>query len=158
MIMPSDENMPAREPAEIRPLEARDLDEWYFDALHAALSSLRSVFQRLRTEDGMTQEAIARRSGVKKSAISRVFRGRTNPTLKTLNAIARGMGCRVEIRFKSLKDLATPNQSFELSSPQWREQEPGTGSSGFMGVLSHSANHVPNVAMFQANRIVLHDT
>jgi DNA-binding XRE family transcriptional regulator len=109
--------------SEATPIPPADLSEYFYDALHGALNSLRVVFHRLHKEDGLTQDMIATRISAPKSVVSRVFRGRTNPTLKTLNAIARGMGCRLQIIFEPLKDLRPPNHHFVL----------GSGKSAYLG-------------------------
>lgn len=49
----------------------------------------------LREELGITQIALARISSVHQSEISRIERGRGNPTVDTLNRLAQAMGRRL---------------------------------------------------------------
>ena len=53
-----------------------------------------------RERAGMTQEELARRSGVSQDNISLFERGGGNPTVRTLERLARGMGTRLQISFK----------------------------------------------------------
>lgn len=50
-----------------------------------------------RIEAGMTQEELAKRSGVRHSTISRIENGNCMPTVKTLKALASGMGKKLVI-------------------------------------------------------------
>lgn len=54
--------------------------------------------ERRREALGMTQEQLARRSGMRQETISRIECGRANPTAGTLDALARALGARLEIR------------------------------------------------------------
>ena len=53
-----------------------------------------------RLKKGLTQKALAERIGTKQSAISRLERGASNPSLSFLKRLAEGLGCRVSIRFE----------------------------------------------------------
>ena len=50
-----------------------------------------------RRERGMTQQALAERVGIRQSVISRIERGGGNPSLKTLERLAQGLGLRIEL-------------------------------------------------------------
>ena len=52
-----------------------------------------------RQNCGMTQADLARKTGMKQNAISRIETGDTNPTLGTLHRLARGMGKRLKVEF-----------------------------------------------------------
>lgn len=52
-----------------------------------------------RSEMGMTQSELARRTGIKQPNISRLERGVCSPTLETLGALARGLGKELDISF-----------------------------------------------------------
>ena len=52
---------------------------------------------RLRERKGMTQEALAKRLGVKASMVSRIEAGRQNLTLESLHRIARALSTRVRV-------------------------------------------------------------
>lgn len=52
-----------------------------------------------RRETGLTQDQLAKASGLDQRVISRIQTGNANPTLKTLSKLAKGFGRRLEIRF-----------------------------------------------------------
>ena len=60
---------------------------------------LRLAIIDARNETGMTQEQLARASGLNQRQISRIQTGDANPTLRTVSKLARGFGKKVEIRF-----------------------------------------------------------
>jgi len=57
---------------------------------------------RIRMERGLTQEALARRIGTTKSAISRLESGRHRPNVDTLERVARAFGKRLTIAFEDV--------------------------------------------------------
>lgn len=61
---------------------------------------LGQALSRARAQAGLTQEKLAERSSIKQEAISRIERGKANPTAKTLETLARAMGKRLEIGFE----------------------------------------------------------
>jgi DNA-binding XRE family transcriptional regulator len=61
---------------------------------------------RIRMERGLTQEALARRIGTTKSAISRLESGRHKPNIDTLERIARAFGKRLTIMFEDVDQSA----------------------------------------------------
>lgn len=52
-----------------------------------------------RLAEGMTQQELASRSGMKASNLCRLENGNGNPSVATLNKIARGLGKRLKISF-----------------------------------------------------------
>ena len=60
---------------------------------------LRLAIIDARNETGMTQEQLAKASGLNQRVISRIQTGNANPTLRTIGKLARGFGKKVEIRF-----------------------------------------------------------
>ena len=52
-----------------------------------------------RSEQGLTQEELAQRCGIKQSNLSRIESGNGNPSLSTLKRIARGLGKVLMIDF-----------------------------------------------------------
>ena len=52
-----------------------------------------------RSELGMSQSELARRTGIKQPNISRLERGVCSPTLETLSALAHGLGKELQINF-----------------------------------------------------------
>lgn len=52
-----------------------------------------------RSEQGLTQEELAERCGMKQTNLSRIERGKTSPTIDTLQRLANGLGKKLELRF-----------------------------------------------------------
>ena len=52
-----------------------------------------------RIDKNMTQEEFANSCGIEQSSLSRIETGRSNPTLETLVALARGMGKKLKLTF-----------------------------------------------------------
>lgn len=52
-----------------------------------------------RQESNMSLADLSRSTGIKPQNLSRIEKGETNPTVKTLARIATGLGKRLEIRF-----------------------------------------------------------
>lgn len=55
---------------------------------------------QLRIEQKLTQEELAKRTGIKQSNISRLESGSYNPSLQFLKKIAKGFGKELSISFK----------------------------------------------------------
>jgi transcriptional regulator with XRE-family HTH domain len=56
---------------------------------------------KARSEQGLTQEALAERTGIARCNISRLESGTYNPSLDFLNRIAHGLGMEVHIEFRA---------------------------------------------------------
>ncbi len=52
-----------------------------------------------REKHGFTQKKLAQHAGLKQQEISRLERGNSNTTIKTLMKVAHGMGKRITIKF-----------------------------------------------------------
>ena len=52
-----------------------------------------------RSEQGLTQKELAERCGMKQTNLSRIERGKTSPTIDTLQRLANGLGKKLELRF-----------------------------------------------------------
>src|SRR5258705_13997061 len=62
---------------------------------------LASALQKARKSRGLSLAAVARRSGIDKAALSRIENGRNiNPTIGTLETIARAVGARLDFRLE----------------------------------------------------------
>ena len=57
---------------------------------------------RARKEAGMTQDALASASGVSRITIARIEQAHINPSFRTLEALAHGMGRRLTIGFEPM--------------------------------------------------------
>lgn len=60
---------------------------------------MRCAIIEARIETGMTQKQLAEATGMNQRSISRIEMGNTNPTLKTLDRLARGFGKKLQIKF-----------------------------------------------------------
>ena len=90
--------------------------------LRAESDVARGIY-RLRTEAGLTQQALAKRIGTTTSVISRLEDADyTGHSLAMLRRIAATLGRRVEIRFPALKGETSPDRR--------RTASPGTPASG----------------------------
>mgnify|MGYP000960402457 CR=1 FL=1 len=54
----------------------------------------------IRTEEKLTQQELADRTGIKRANISRLESGNCNPSLELLQKIAEGLGKELHIEFK----------------------------------------------------------
>ncbi len=61
---------------------------------------LMKEFVTLRKQAGVTQEELARRTGISRPNIARMENGSYNPTVEMLVRLAAGIGKRIDIRFK----------------------------------------------------------
>lgn len=62
----------------------------------------RDVMRRIveaRIEEGLTQQELAKRCGMRPSNLCRLESGNGNPSVATLDKIARGLGRKLDIRF-----------------------------------------------------------
>lgn len=55
------------------------------------------AISQAREQAHLTQEQLAERSGLSRNTIIRIERGNTNPSMKTLDRIARAMGKQVHL-------------------------------------------------------------
>ena len=59
--------------------------------------TLREKLARLKTENGLTTEALSVKSGVPRGTLNKILNGETrNPTIATLAALAEALGCPLE--------------------------------------------------------------
>lgn len=61
-------------------------------------------FKSLRHAAGMSQEAFADKCGFAKSYMSRIERGRANPSLDAIEVLADGLGVEVKELFETSSD------------------------------------------------------
>jgi len=73
-----------------------------YDSLESEYEIIRSLV-KIRQEQNITQEQLAKRTGIKRSNISRLERGTGNPTLLTLKKLAEAMNKKLEVRFVDKK-------------------------------------------------------
>jgi len=58
--------------------------------------------QELREKRHWTQKQLAARAGMKQHAVSRIEKGEISLTLRTVQRVAKALGCAVEVDFKPL--------------------------------------------------------
>ncbi len=56
----------------------------------------------LRTTSGITQKELSERTGITQGDISKLENGHANPSLKTLQILAKGMNMKLKVEFVSL--------------------------------------------------------
>ena len=74
--------------------------EW--DALQPELTIAQAMIDA-RKESGLTQKQLSERTGIAPADISKLERGNANPSLRTLQRLAAGMGMNVKIEFVTNK-------------------------------------------------------
>ena len=73
-----------------------------FKAEYEALEPEFAIIQAridARKSTGMTQEQLAQRTGIAQADISKLENGNANPSLKTMQRLASGMGMRLKVEF-----------------------------------------------------------
>ncbi|MDR1800361.1 MAG: helix-turn-helix transcriptional regulator [Lachnospiraceae bacterium] len=70
-----------------------------FEALRPHYEVVSQII-KARCELGLTQEALAERTGIQRCNISRLESGTYNPSLDFLSRIARGLGMEVHVEFR----------------------------------------------------------
>lgn len=65
--------------------------------------ALARAVRRLRREKGWTQDDLAAKVGIEQAAVSLIENARANPTLETLEVLAKSLG----VRFVDLFDVRT---------------------------------------------------
>ena len=72
------------------------------DALQPELTIAQAMIDA-RKESGLTQKQLSERTGIAQADISKLERGNANPSLRTLQRLAAGMGMNVRIEFVANK-------------------------------------------------------
>lgn len=71
-----------------------------YDALRPYYEVVSQII-RARSEQGLTQEDLAARTGLQRSNISRLESGDYNPSIELLNRVAKGLGMELHVEFRS---------------------------------------------------------
>lgn len=69
-----------------------------YDALEAEFSIIQAMLDA-RKASGLTQRDLADRTGIAQADISRLENGNANPSLRTLQRLADGMGMKLKLEF-----------------------------------------------------------
>ena len=69
-----------------------------YDSLAPEFAIIQAMIDA-RKASGMTQKQLADKTGIAQADISKLERGNANPSLRTLQRLAAGMGMQVKIEF-----------------------------------------------------------
>lgn len=69
-----------------------------YDALEPEFQLILAMLE-LRSEQNLSQQDLADRTGINRSDISKIEHGNANPSLKTIKRLANAMGKQVKISF-----------------------------------------------------------
>lgn len=72
-----------------------------YDALEPEFSIMQAMIDA-RKSSGMTQKQLSEKTGIAQADISKLESGSANPSLRTLQRLAAGMGMRIKIEFQPL--------------------------------------------------------
>lgn len=87
---------------------SEQLDDPEFKAEYEALQPEHAIIQAFidaRQNVGVTQKELARRTGIAQSDISKLENGNANPSIKTLQRLATGLGMTLHVEFLPKKIL-----------------------------------------------------
>lgn len=73
-----------------------------YEALEPEFSIMQAMIDA-RKSSGMTQKQLSEKTGIAQADISKLESGSANPSLRTLQRLAAGMGMRIKIEFQPLK-------------------------------------------------------
>ena len=80
----------------------KQMENTEFRAEYEALEPEFSIMQAMidaRKASGLTQKQLSERTGIAQADISKLESGNANPSLKTLQRLAAGMGMKVKVEF-----------------------------------------------------------
>ena len=70
-----------------------------YDALEPEFSIMQAMIDS-RKSSGLTQKQLTEKTGIAQADISKLESGSANPSLRTLQRLAAGMGMRIKIEFQ----------------------------------------------------------
>ena len=70
-----------------------------YDALEPEFAIIQAMIDA-RKSSGLTQKQLSERTGIAQADISKLESGSANPSLRTLQRLAAGMGMRIKIEFQ----------------------------------------------------------
>lgn len=74
-------------------------EEW--EALEPEFSVMQAMIDA-RKSAGLTQKQLSKKTGITQADISKLESGNANPSLRTLQRLASGMGMKVKIEFQPI--------------------------------------------------------
>ncbi len=69
-----------------------------YDALEPEFAIIQAMIDA-RKETGLTQKELSERTGIAQGDISKLENGNANPSLRTLQRLAEGMGMKLKVEF-----------------------------------------------------------
>lgn len=69
-----------------------------YDALEPEFTIIQAMINA-RKESGLTQQQLSDRTGITQADISRLESGNANPSLRTLQRLAEGLGMKLRVEF-----------------------------------------------------------
>lgn len=72
-----------------------------YDALEPEFAIIQAIIDA-RKASGLTQKQLAEKTGIAQADISKLEHGNANPSLKTLQRLAAGMGMKLKIEFQTI--------------------------------------------------------
>jgi len=115
-----------------------ELREAYEDLAPAYLVARELVAARSRLR--ISQGEVAKRAGTTQAVVSRIERMETIPNLRTVHAIARALGCRLDLRF-----VPEDSSQGEDSDAATTRSEPGL-TEGVANLVASNAGFTARVA------------
>jgi plasmid maintenance system antidote protein VapI len=91
---------------EVRRIPEDELDELWFAFRQETFGKLQSAYR----ESGFQSQDVAHRIGKDPASVSRCLRGKENITLRTMHALARGMGCRLRVEVDRISEIQRVNR------------------------------------------------
>src|SRR3712207_8525832 len=120
-------DMEPRRPAAQRPVDSNISDFYsnFMDDLADIGAHLAARLRGLRTDRGLSLDALAERAGVSRSMISLVERGESSPTAAVLNRLATGLGVTLASLFAEEPSAGSSPLSRRADQRAWRDPESG---------------------------------
>ena len=75
-----------------------------YDALEPEFAIIQAMIDP-RKSSGLTQKQLSERTGIAQADISKLESGNANPSLKTLQRLAAGMGMKIKIEFQPIAQI-----------------------------------------------------
>ena len=75
-----------------------------YEAIQPEMDVIRAIVNA-RTSQNLTQNELAKRTGINQADISKLENGTRNPSLKLLKRLAHGMGMQLKIEFVPMQPL-----------------------------------------------------
>lgn len=81
-----------------------------YEALEPEFTIIQAMIDA-RIDSGLTQKQLSDKTGITQSDIRKIESGNANPSLRTLQRLATGMGMKKKIEFMPIDETKTSNQA-----------------------------------------------